>query len=74
MTGFERKVKYIVFKIEDVEKYLSKEMKWNLVIISETILNGRVEDGKKSNQYVVVNEDEPYAEQVWKLIQEATND
>lgn len=68
MPEFKREVKYIVFKIDDVNKYLSPDMKMNLVIISETILNGRAEDGKKPNHYVVVNEDQAYAEKVWELI------
>jgi predicted DNA-binding protein (MmcQ/YjbR family) len=63
--------KYIVFKIADVQKYLSPEEKRQLVIISETILNGRHMDDKKDNHYVVVNEDEPYSEQVWKLIEDS---
>ena len=34
------------------------------------IREGREEEGRKDNSYVVVNEDEPYAEQVWKLVQD----
>jgi hypothetical protein len=65
---FKREEKYIVFKIDDVKKYLDTELKRQLVIISETIGICRTVDGKKDNRYVVVNEDEPYAEQVWELI------
>ena len=71
MPKFERYAKYEVMKLEDINKYLSDEQIDQIQTIIETIHDGRVWDGKlPSNNYVVVNEDQPYAEQVWKLIQE----
>lgn len=66
---FERKEKYIVFKIEDAEKYLFPFQKQQLHMICAVIENGRRVDGKGQNYYVVVNQDESYAEEVWKLIE-----
>jgi hypothetical protein len=63
---FKREEKYVVFKIEDVKKYLDPECKRQLVFISEMLSIGRANDGKKDNHYVVVNEDEPYSNQVKK--------
>jgi hypothetical protein len=66
---FKRKHKYIVWKLDDVNKYLNKEDRFNLDLCSIAISQGRFKDGKKNNKYVVVNEDEPYSEQVWRLIE-----
>jgi hypothetical protein len=68
MEEFKREEKYIVFKIDDIKKYLDSDLRRWLVIISETIREGRALDNKSNNHYVVVNEDEPYAEKVWNLI------
>jgi len=66
---FERKEKYVVLKIDDVNEYLTSHYQTALRSICAIIEDGRRQDGKKSNYYVVVNQDEPYAEQVWKLIE-----
>ena len=67
---FKRYVKYEVIKVEDIGKYLSAEQKANLDNIINTLHVGREKDGKRAcNSYVVVNEDMPYAEAVWKLIE-----
>ena len=72
---FKRENKYLVLKLEDIKKYLEKystehtsweAMFWDMV---DKIEKGRIAAGKKDNSYVVVNEDEPYAEIVWKLIE-----
>lgn len=69
MAEFKRYQKYLVLKIEDIEKYLDKRQRLDLGILALTIYEARLNDGKKNNLYVVVNEDEPYAEEVWQLIQ-----
>lgn len=70
MPKFERYAKYEVIKLEDAQKYLTYRQKHWLNNIIRTIQDGRKFDGKiPCNKYVVVNEDEPYAEIVWKLIQ-----
>jgi hypothetical protein len=70
MPKFERYTKYEVIKLEDAKKYLLPIQKEMLFQIVHEIQAGRQKDGKPPcNNYVVVNEDEPYAEKVWKLIQ-----
>ena len=71
MPKFERYAKYEVIKLDDIGKHLSFEQRGQLSDIIRTIQYGRLKEGKPAcNNYVVVNEDQPYAEQVWKLIQE----
>ena len=65
---FERLNKYLVLKLDDIRQFLSPQAKLSLEAICEEIGNKRKEAGKKENIYVVVNEDETYAELVWQLI------
>ncbi len=61
--------KFTVLKIEDIEKYLSFVEKELLGTLIDNIQIGREKDGKSaSNTYYVVNTDEPYAEEVLRLI------
>ena len=69
MKEFKRENKYLVVKQSDIEKYLTKDDKTDLDILLLGVVVGRKREGKLPNHYVVVNEDEPYAEQVWQLIQ-----
>lgn len=67
---FKRYAKYEVMKLTDVDKYLLPEQKYELADVIHTIQEGRRKDGKvPCHSYVVVNEDQPYAETVWKLIE-----
>ena len=67
--------KYLVLKWEDIEKYLTQtDFMETLLALCKYIEHCRGLNGKKDNSYVVVNEDEPYAEQVWELIEEEAND
>jgi len=66
---FKRYEKYAVFKFADVQKYLSPSQLMALTNISMTIDQARLKDGKVNHGYVVVSDDEPYAEEVWKLIE-----
>jgi len=70
-TEFKRYDKYEVIKLDDIEKYLDIPQKCKLSEIIGTIQVGRIHDNKiPCNNYVVVNEDQPYAEKVWALIKE----
>lgn len=70
MKEFKRESKYLVVKLGDIEEYLIPPDKEALDEMLKMIRAYRVSEGKpKTNSYVVVNEDEPYAEQVWELIQ-----
>ena len=68
MKGFERYAKYHIHKLDD-ENYLNIKEQTILRILLYAMLERRLDDGKSDNSYVVVNEDEPYAETVWGLIQ-----
>jgi len=71
MARFERYEKYLVLKHEDIDKYLSEAGREELARLCCHIRDGREKDGKyPAPSYVVVNEDEPYAEKVWRLVQE----
>lgn len=69
VAEFKRENKYLVLKWDDVRRFLHPNDGENLDRILTIIADGRQSEGKKENSYVVVNMDEPYAEQVWKLIQ-----
>ncbi len=71
MTEFKQEGKYLVLKWEDIEKCLGEVDKKLLEEMCNCIAANRHYYGKKDNFYVVVNEDEPYAEQVWKLIEQS---
>lgn len=60
--------KFSVLKGDDIEK-LSHEEIVTLGHISERIMEIRREDGKApSNTYLVINTDEPYAEEVIEIM------
>lgn len=64
---FQKYNKYIVIKIDDLKLYADSIL-WKLDDVLKKIQYGREKDGQKQNHYVVVNEDEPYADEVWGLI------
>ena len=62
---------HIVFKVEDLEKYLSSELKGKLGAIMGFVFNGRERDGKSpKNKYYICNVDEPYAKEVLSAIKD----
>ena len=60
---------FVVINPKDF-KYLSLVEQQDLGLMIERIENGRKKDGKKVNKYLVVNKDEPYASNVWRMIKE----
>lgn len=62
------KDKFIVIKKDDADKYLNYSGKVALHHVLEVIEDGRSMDGKKFNYYVVINTDEPYADQVIEIM------
>jgi len=70
MKKFKRENKYLVLKTEDIERYLVGSQRTELDEVCRFIRANRLAEDRKNNAYVVVNEDEPYAEKVWQLIQE----
>ena len=60
--------KFIVIKIEDVERYLHMDLQFQLKLILELIERSRVLDFKSSNnEYLVINTDEPYAPEIIEI-------
>lgn len=63
-------MKYIVLKIEDIEKYCSFEQQEQLSDICNDIQGGRAGNGKaEENRYYVVNTDETYAKDIKDIIE-----
>lgn len=61
--------KYVVIKVDDMREYLPSSVIDELTDILELIAEGRTCAGKQRyNNYVVCNQDEPYADDVWRLI------
>ena len=56
--------KFQVLKNEDILKYLSMEQISKFAIFVAQINLRREQDGKPQNEYLVINTDEPYADEV----------
>jgi len=70
IVEFVRYNKYEVLKLDDIDQFLLYAQRKSLESIIRTIQAGRKSLGKRPcNSYVVVNEEEPYAEIVWSLIE-----
>lgn len=64
-----KKNTHVVIKIEDIEKYLTREEIGYLNAFLIQIQQGRQKDGKKPiNDYYICNTDEPYSEEVYSVI------
>lgn len=64
-------MKYVALKVEDVDAYLSEKEKIELSNIYTKVATSRMIEGKDINSYLVVNMDEPYADNVKTLIEES---
>ncbi len=62
------KDKFLVLNRNDIEKYLNKDLKCQLDIACMQITACREIDGKSKNNYLVINTDEPYANQVMEIM------
>ena len=66
--------KYLVFKLEDLENYFSQFTKEKFTTEDEknhmdTLTWNEVTHAlQHDNKYIVCNQDEPYADLVWKII------
>ena len=61
--------KFITIKWADVLKYLDQNNRAKLATILDVVADNREKDGKpRNNQYIVINEDEPYAYKVVALV------
>lgn len=59
---------FFVLKWSDIEKYLDKFDQKLLSELCDKITVRRIAEGKHFNNYIVCNQDEPYAEKVWQTI------
>lgn len=60
-----------VLKMEDAQKHLTPAQQWDLIGMFETIDAGRQAEGKpaaSNNVYLVINTDEPYADEVIEIM------
>ena len=74
MSKFKREERYIVLKIKDIDRYLSKHQKDMLKDICQEINGTRVlVKGKSILKCVVVENDWPEYETVWKMIEDRHN-
>lgn len=62
-------MKYIVLKVDDVNRYLDEKALIELSAICTSIDTLRMIEGKKINKYHVVNTDEAYANEVKVIIE-----
>lgn len=61
--------KYFVLKLDDLAEYTTTEERLFLDKVAVQIAEGRRRDKREPyNRYVVCNQDEPYAENVWRAI------
>ena len=61
--------KFTVIKNEDIIKYLSGRLEAFIIIAEIAIAEGRRKEGKKDdNEYLVINTDEPYAQEVINIL------
>jgi len=65
---FKKERKFVVLNIRDLNKYLDDNDLRSLSNICAKVTKGRHGDGKPENNYIVCNEDEPYAEKIWQEI------
>lgn len=69
MTEFNRENRYVVFKNEDVCKYLTTQELGVLDSLWHKVEFGRCGDGKSDLKYVVVEDNWPMYEMVWDMIE-----
>lgn len=69
ISDFKREPRYVVFKIKDIDKYLTQGEKDSLMCIGDEIACARADDGRPPFNAVVVEQDWPEFEMVWDAIE-----
>ena len=67
---FQREARYVVFKLKDLKKYVPDSVMRVLKRIGATIDAGRKMDGRGTFNAVVVEQDWPEFDQVWRMIEQ----
>jgi hypothetical protein len=60
--------KFNVIKQQDVFDYLNSDDRKHLDRILRVIIDGRLKDNRKLNDYWICNQDEPYADKIINII------
>ena len=68
-TEFKQEVRYIVFKLSDVEEHFTPDERQQLARLAEVQRVGRSEAGKPPLEGVVVEKDWPEYEPTWQAIE-----
>jgi hypothetical protein len=68
--GMKLEARFLVIKRADIEAALMPRDQFALMYLVNTIDAHRKTQGKPYNQYVVINQDEPYFPDVLKLMEE----
>lgn len=61
-------MKYLVLKTDDINRYLDEKAKIELSASTVAIQQLRAIEGKKDHIYLVINTDEPYADEVIEIM------
>lgn len=72
-SQFKRENRFLVLKWEDIRKHLDDKQIRSIELYAQFIEVGRLEDGKPLHQYVLVADDWPEYETVWKMIEDRCN-
>jgi hypothetical protein len=62
------KMKYVVLKVDDINRYLDEKAKIEISAADATIGTLRMYEGKNLNSYLVINTDEPYVNEVIEIM------
>ena len=65
---------HIVLKIADIRKWLSLSDQTELAVMIRKIGDGRIKDRKRIAEYLVINCDEPFAEEIHQLVEKRMNE
>jgi hypothetical protein len=60
--------KYLVLKTEDIDAALDSRGQFYLSQIVQSVRDYREKQGKTDNRYFVINDDEPYFDEVVRLV------
>lgn len=72
--AFKRENKFLVEKWEDIDKLPERDREALLKAVSQIEANRAMEGKVPCHKYIVVNEDEPYSEAIWKLVEMGATD
>lgn len=62
------KMKYVVVKSDDIERLFHSSIQRGFRAVLDTIRLAREMEDKKENTYLVINTDEPYADEVIEIM------